>query len=71
MANWFITGVSTGLGRALAQAAITQGDTVVGTVRSQADIDTFAAIEPTLAHALLMDVTDEASVKAAVKRPRS
>ena len=33
MKTWFITGVSRGLGFALAQAALTRGDTVVGTVR--------------------------------------
>lgn len=34
--KWLITGVSTGLGRAFAQAALTAGHTVVGTVRSEA-----------------------------------
>jgi NAD(P)-dependent dehydrogenase (short-subunit alcohol dehydrogenase family) len=67
MANWFITGVSTGLGRALAQAAMAKGDRVVGTVRTQADVDGFEALHPGLAHGLLMDVTDEASVAAAVE----
>lgn len=33
MKTWFITGVSRGLGRSLAQAALTRGDRVVGTVR--------------------------------------
>lgn len=34
MTTWFITGISRGLGRALAVAALNEGDTVVGTVRS-------------------------------------
>ena len=34
--NWFITGISRGLGRALAQAALARGDRVVGTTRSGA-----------------------------------
>lgn len=34
MTNWFITGISRGLGRALASAALARGDTVVGTARS-------------------------------------
>lgn len=67
MANWFITGVSTGLGRALAQAATAGGDQVVGTVRSQADAASFEALAPGLAHAVVMDVTDERSVAAAVQ----
>lgn len=36
MTTWFITGISRGLGKALAMAALAQGDTVVGTVRSGA-----------------------------------
>ena len=35
MKNWFITGVSRGLGKALAEAALARGDTVVGTVREK------------------------------------
>jgi NAD(P)-dependent dehydrogenase (short-subunit alcohol dehydrogenase family) len=33
MTNWLITGISRGLGKALTQAALARGDTVVGTVR--------------------------------------
>lgn len=33
MTTWFITGISRGLGRALAEAALAEGDTVIGTVR--------------------------------------
>lgn len=33
MKNWFITGISRGLGKVLAEAALARGDTVVGTVR--------------------------------------
>lgn len=36
MKTWLITGISRGLGRSLAQAALARGDTVVGTVRSGA-----------------------------------
>ncbi|MEV0279093.1 oxidoreductase [Streptomyces sp. NPDC050610] len=39
--NWLITGVSTGLGRAFAQAALAAGHTVVGTVRSENDLRAF------------------------------
>ena len=31
--TWFITGVSRGLGKALAEAALKRGDAVIGTVR--------------------------------------
>ena len=63
--TWFITGVSGGLGRALAQAALEAGDIVAGTVRKAADVGAFEGLSPN-AHAYLADVTDEAAVQAAV-----
>ena len=35
MKTWFITGISRGLGLALAKAALADGDTVIGTVRNE------------------------------------
>lgn len=66
MANWFITGVSSGLGDALAKAALDRGDTVIGTVRSETAAERFKAIAPGRSQALLLDVTDEAAVHASV-----
>jgi len=66
MKNWFITGLSSGLGRALALAAIEAGDTVTGTVRTEAAQRDVNALHPTRALALLADVTDHAAVTAAV-----
>lgn len=70
MRNWFITGVSTGLGRELARAALARGDTVVGTVRQDSAIAEFEALaahgEGARAIGLVMDVTDHASVSKAV-----
>ncbi|MFP5465892.1 MAG: SDR family NAD(P)-dependent oxidoreductase, partial [Gammaproteobacteria bacterium] len=63
--TWFITGVSAGLGRALALAALEAGDIVAGTVRKAADRDAFASLESN-AHGYVADVTDEAAVAAAV-----
>jgi len=34
MTTWFITGISRGLGLALAKAALAEGDTVIGTIRT-------------------------------------
>ncbi|MBU2668135.1 oxidoreductase [Actinoplanes bogorensis] len=62
--NLLITGVSTGLGRAFAVAAIEAGHTVVGTVRK--DADAFAALHPERAHARILDVTDDRAVFATV-----
>jgi NAD(P)-dependent dehydrogenase (short-subunit alcohol dehydrogenase family) len=59
MKTWFITGISRGLGRALAAAATARGDTVVGTVRGAApDI----AGGPGALHVLTLDMTDAAAV---------
>ncbi|MDR3510939.1 MAG: oxidoreductase [Caulobacteraceae bacterium] len=66
MANWLITGVSGGLGKALAEAALARGDKVAGTVRKAADLAAFEAVAPGRARGFLLDVSDEAAVRAAV-----
>ncbi|MGW2837701.1 oxidoreductase [Streptomyces sp. NPDC001493] len=62
--TFLITGVSTGLGRAFAAAALEAGHTVVGTVRKNADAAAFAALHPERAHARILDVTDDEAVAA-------
>ncbi|MQY10034.1 hypothetical protein SRB5_01380 [Streptomyces sp. RB5] len=64
--NWLITGVSTGLGRAFAEAALAAGHTVVGTVRSEKDLRAFGELRPGSAHGRILDVTDDAAVPALV-----
>lgn len=66
MAIWLITGVSTGLGRALAEAALADGDTVVGTVRKEADVAPFEALKPGHAIGRIIDVTDTEAIKPLV-----
>jgi NAD(P)-dependent dehydrogenase (short-subunit alcohol dehydrogenase family) len=66
MRVWFITGVSTGLGRALAETALTKGDTVVGTVRDPAARSSFEALASGRAHAALLDVRDGPRVQEVV-----
>jgi len=64
MKTWFITGISRGLGKALAQAALARGDTVVGTVREGVpDLD---AGNGTL-HVIPVDLTDAAAIAPAVQ----
>ena len=60
---WFITGISRGFGRALADALIARGDTVIGTTRSGT-----AEVGQGKGHikVLTLDVTDALSVKQAV-----
>ncbi|MGQ4444076.1 SDR family NAD(P)-dependent oxidoreductase, partial [Streptomyces violaceoruber] len=64
--NWLITGVSTGLGRAFAQAALSAGHTVVGTVRSENDARAFEELGPGYAHGRILDVTDGGAVNGVV-----
>ncbi len=64
--TWLITGVSSGLGRALAEAALARGDRVAGTVRREADRTRFEALAPERALGALLDVTDQAAIKAVV-----
>jgi NAD(P)-dependent dehydrogenase (short-subunit alcohol dehydrogenase family) len=66
--TWLITGVSGGLGREIALAALARGDVVVGTVRKARDADAFELLG---GHALILDVTDEAAVRAGVAKAQA
>jgi NAD(P)-dependent dehydrogenase (short-subunit alcohol dehydrogenase family) len=65
MKNWFITGVSRGIGKALAEAALARGDTVIGTVREG---------EPQIAtgkgtfHCLQLEMRNPEAIEATVAR---
>jgi NAD(P)-dependent dehydrogenase (short-subunit alcohol dehydrogenase family) len=63
---WLITGASSGFGRAIAEAALAAGDTVVAGVRQPAAVDDLAASYPGRATAVELDVTDGSQVTAAV-----
>lgn len=64
--TWFVTGVSGGLGRAIAQAALAAGHVVVGTLRRPDQFAAFEALAPGRAHAMGLDVTDPEAVGPAV-----
>jgi NAD(P)-dependent dehydrogenase (short-subunit alcohol dehydrogenase family) len=66
MATWVITGCSTGLGRAFAEAALAHGHNVVVTARDVAKVQDIAAAHPGSALALPLDVTDDEQVTAAI-----
>ncbi|MEU0789002.1 oxidoreductase [Amycolatopsis sp. NPDC005961] len=66
--NWFITGCSTGLGRALAEAVLDRGLRAVVTARDPARVADLVAKHGDRALALPLDVTDHAQVLDAVKR---
>src|ERR1700723_3387341 len=63
--TFLITGVSSGFGRALAEAALNDGHRVIGTVRNDADQQKFEALGKD-AHALILDVTDTKAIAPAV-----
>lgn len=63
--TWFITGVSRGLGEALAKAVLDRGDTVIGTTRDQPPA--FAATRSNF-HWLSLDVTDAAGIRQVVDK---
>lgn len=63
--TFLITGVSSGFGRALAEAALNDGHAVAGTVRNDVDKQDFAALGPR-AHAVVLDVTDTKAIAPAV-----
>jgi NAD(P)-dependent dehydrogenase (short-subunit alcohol dehydrogenase family) len=66
MAQLFlITGVSSGFGRALGEAAISEGNVVVGTVRKEADKVEFERLGKN-AHGRIVDVTETSRVASSI-----
>ncbi|WP_203977550.1 SDR family NAD(P)-dependent oxidoreductase [Planotetraspora silvatica] len=68
MANkvWFITGTSRGFGRALAEAALDRGDSVVATARDTRFLDDLVRGSAGRAVAVPLDVTDETAAETAI-----
>lgn len=62
----FITGVSSGFGSALAQAALAAGHRVIGTVRNDSALTAFQTLDSERAHTVILDVTDFARIDAVV-----
>ena len=60
---WFITGISSGLGKALAEAVIENGDFVIGTFRNQIQVDVFNNAYKDEAFALKLDITKANDIK--------
>ncbi|BAX91624.1 oxidoreductase [Mycobacterium shigaense] len=68
MSTWLITGCSTGLGRALAEAVVAAGHNVVVTARDVAKVADLADAAPGRALPAALDVTDPGEVAAAVRQ---
>jgi NAD(P)-dependent dehydrogenase (short-subunit alcohol dehydrogenase family) len=65
---WFITGASSGFGRALTEVALSQGDLVVSTARNPASLDDLAARVPDSLRVLPLDVTQTASIPGVIQQ---
>jgi len=70
MSTWLITGCSTGLGRALAEAVIGAGHNAVVTARDAATVAGLAESAPERVLAVALDVTKPAQVASAVQQAR-
>jgi NAD(P)-dependent dehydrogenase (short-subunit alcohol dehydrogenase family) len=66
-----ITGASSGLGRAFAEAALDAGHRVIGTVRSEHAASAFSSLAPDRTCAVTLDVTDFEAVSAGVRDAES
>jgi NAD(P)-dependent dehydrogenase (short-subunit alcohol dehydrogenase family) len=64
---WFITGTSTGFGRALAEEVLEHGDRVVATARDPEQVREFEQDYPERARAVRLDVTDKEEVHEAIE----
>jgi NAD(P)-dependent dehydrogenase (short-subunit alcohol dehydrogenase family) len=66
--TWFITGVSSGFGRHLAEQLLARGDRVVGTVRNPEAAADLVKSHPDQFRAEILDVTDTAALREVVDR---
>ena len=68
MANWLITGVSSGFGRELTEQLLDRGDRVVGTVRGTGKVKDLLDRYRQTFQAPVLDVTDSVAVRDVVDR---
>lgn len=64
---WLITGISSGLGKALTQSVIEKGDFVIGTFRKQSQVDQFNEKYSNTAFSVVLDITDKPSVEKTIE----
>ena len=71
MSRWLVTGCSTGIGRAIATAALDAGHSVVVTARRPETVADLVDAHPERAVAVALDVTDRSQIDAAVAEAHS
>lgn len=65
---WLITGISSGLGKALSESVIENGDFVIGTFRQQSQVDEFNKINTKNSQGVLLDITNEKDVEKSIEK---
>lgn len=60
---WLITGISSGLGKALAEEVMESGDFVIGTFRKEGQVDSFNKTNKGKGFSYLLDVTNHMAVE--------
>jgi NAD(P)-dependent dehydrogenase (short-subunit alcohol dehydrogenase family) len=66
--TWFITGISSGFGRLMAERLLSRGDRVAGTIRRQAAVDDLKTHYGDRLWTAELDMTDAAGIRAVVNR---
>ena len=66
MKYWFITGISSGLGKALAESVIEKGDFLIGTFRTEQQVTSFNQKGIQNAKAVLLDITNFTNIETCV-----
>jgi len=66
--RWLITGVSSGLGKALAEAALARGDSVAGTVRNLEAGAAFAELAPGRAHPIQLEICEQGAIPSVIEK---
>ena len=64
--TWFVTGCSSGLGRAIAERVLARGHSICVTARDASTLASLVASAPDRCLAVACDVTEPASIRAAV-----
>ncbi|MGB5700199.1 oxidoreductase [Muriicola sp.] len=65
---WLITGISSGLGKALAESVIEKGYFVIGTFRNESQVAEFNKKNIKNAKAILLDITNEEIIETSIKK---
>ena len=60
---WLITGVSSGIGQALADAVLARGERLIATFRKESQAVEFEAIAPSRSFACVLDLTEGPRVR--------